>query len=114
MPVRMLALSLAMLLAGCTEYRYIDPQTPEGLACKHELDAKVSACETRFKEQQEGLNSLRETQASFAQQCEHFNKNNTPNACPPAPSPSTVSSPCRNGYAEKYKACGGRIETVEK
>lgn len=49
-----------------------------------------------------------------AQLCKHVNTNNMPNACPPAPSPSTESSPCRNGYAEKYKACGGRIEKVEK
>ncbi len=114
MPVRMLALSLGILLTACTQYRFIDPQTPEGLACKRELDAKVSACETWFKEQHDGLNSLRETQARSAQLCEHFNTNNMPNACPPAPSPSTESSPCRNGYAEKYKACGGRIEKVEK
>ncbi|WP_175651597.1 hypothetical protein [Pseudomonas sp. Marseille-P9899] len=114
MPMRLATLSLAILLAGCTHYRYIDPQTPEGLACLHKLDAEVNACETRIKNQQDNFDGLREFQARNAQQCEHFNTLNTPNACPPVPSRTTVANYCRDDYREKFIACGGRIEKVEQ
>lgn len=114
MPMRLAILSLATLLAGCTHYRYIDPQTPEGLACLHKLDAEVNACETRIKDQQDNFDGLHDFQMRNTQQCEHFNTLNTPNACPPEPSRTTVTNYCRDDYREKFVACGGRIEKVEQ
>ncbi|MFK3818309.1 hypothetical protein ACI2KG_17175 [Pseudomonas sp. NPDC089407] len=113
MLIRLAALSLAILLTACTQYRYINPQTPEGLACLKKLDAKVNACESDVKNQQDNFDSLHETQARSTQQCEHFDTANTPYACPPPPSPTKVANYCRSGYGEKFVACGGRIEKVE-
>ncbi|WEK32866.1 MAG: hypothetical protein P0Y58_11950 [Candidatus Pseudomonas phytovorans] len=112
--IRLATLSIAVLLAGCTQYRYIAPQTPEGLDCLHKLQARVNACESEVKAQQDGFDSLHETMARSTQQCEHFNTLNMPNACPPPPPPAKVANYCRSGYKEKYVACGGRIEKVEK
>ncbi len=114
MPVRFAALFLPLLLGACTHYRHIDPQTPEGLACLHKLDAEVNACEAKVKAQQDNFDGLHEFQVRNNQQCEHFNTLDTPNACVPAPPPTKVSNYCRSGYAEKYVACGGRIEKVEE
>ncbi|MBK5006367.1 hypothetical protein IAE33_001332 [Pseudomonas sp. S60] len=108
-----LSLSLSLLLAACTQYRYINPDTPEGLDCLKKLDAKVSACEADVKKLQDNFDSLHETQARSTQQCEHFNTSNTPNACPPTPSLTKVDNYCRSGYREKFEACGGRVEEVE-
>lgn len=113
MPLRFAALSLAMLLAACTHYRYIDPQTPEGLACMKKLDAEVNACEAEVKAQQDNFDGLNEFQVRNNQQCEHFNTLNMPNACVPPPPPTKVANYCRSNYAEKYVACGGRIEKIE-
>ncbi|NIE77453.1 hypothetical protein F3J45_23745 [Pantoea sp. Ap-967] len=113
MSIRLTTLSLAVLLTACTHYRYVDPDTPEGLECLHKLHETVSACEAKVKAQQDNFDSLHETQARSTQQCEHFNTLNMPNACPPAPSPTTVPNYCRSGFDEKYKACGGRVEQVE-
>jgi len=104
---------LSILLAACTQYSYIKPQTSEGLDCLKKLDARVNACETDVKNQQDNFDSLHETQARTTQQCEHFNTSNTPNACPPAPSPTKVANYCRSGYREKFVACGGKVEKVE-
>lgn len=112
--IRLPILAVAVLLSACTHYRYIDPQTSEGLDCLHKLDAEVNECESKVKAQQDNFNSLHETQARLTQQCEHFNTLNTPNACPPPPSPTQVPNYCRSGYKEKYVACSGRIEKVEK
>ena len=113
MLVRLTAFSLAILLTACTQYRYINPQTPEGLDCLKKLDAKVNACEIDVKNQQDNFDSLHETQARSTQQCEHFNTSNTPYACPPPTSPTKVANYCRSGYREKFVACGGRIEKVD-
>lgn len=111
--IRFATVAVTMLLTACTHYRYIDPQTPDGLDCLHKLDAQVNACERKVKEQQDNFDSLHETQARSIQQCEHFNTHNIPNSCPPPPSPTQVPNYCRSGYKEKYEACGGRIEKVE-
>lgn len=111
--IRLITLSLAILLTACTQYRYIDPQTPEGLDCLKKLDAKVNACETDVKNQQDNFDSLYDTQARSTQQCEHFNTLKMPNACPPPPSPTKVANYCRSGYRETFVACGGRVEEVE-
>ncbi|MFJ4387456.1 hypothetical protein ACIP02_24430 [Pseudomonas sp. NPDC089408] len=50
MLIRLTAHSLAILLTACTQYRYINPQTPEGLDCLKKFDAKVNACETDDRE----------------------------------------------------------------
>ncbi|WP_426181065.1 hypothetical protein [Pseudomonas sp. TWRC1-2] len=113
MLIRLITLSLAILLTACTQYRYIDPQTPEGLDCLKKLDAKVNACETDVKNQQDNFDSLYDTQARSMQQCEHFNALKMPNACPPPPSPTKVANYCRSGYREKFVACGGRVEEIE-
>ena len=110
---RLASLSLSILLAACTQYSYIKPRTSEGLDCLKKLDAKVSACETDVKNQQDNFDSLHETQARTTQQCEHFNTSNTPNACPPTPSPTKVANYCRSDYREKFVACGGKVEKVE-
>ena len=107
--IRMLTLALGVLLTACTHYRYIDPQTPEGLDCMHKLDTQVYECEVRAKE----IDSLNELQALSVQQCEHNNSFKIPNACPPPPTPSRLPNHCRSGYDEKYTACGGRIEEIE-
>jgi len=114
MPVRFAALSLSLLLVACTRYHYIDPDTPEGLACLKKLDAEVSECETNIKNQQDNFDGLYESQMRSAQQCEHFNKLNIPNACPPPPGPTRVDNYCRNSYREKFVACGGRVEKIEE
>ncbi len=103
----------SLMLAACTQYRYVDPLTPEGLDCLHKLDSQVNACETKIKEQQDNFDSLHKTQTRSTQQCEHFNTLNMPNACPPLPSPTQVANYCRSGYREKYLACGGKVEKVE-
>lgn len=112
--IKLPILAVALMLTACTQYRYVDPQTPEGLDCLRKLDARVNACETDVKAQQDNFDSLHETQARSTQQCEHFNTLNMPNACPPPPPPTQVPNYCRSGYKEKYVACGGRIEKVEK
>ena len=111
--IRLPTLAVAVLLTACTQYRYIDPQTPEGLDCLHKLDARVNACENKVKEQQDNFDSLHETQTRAAQQCEHFNAHNMPNACPPPPSATKVSNYCRSGYRERFVECGGKVEEVE-
>ncbi|SDT33742.1 hypothetical protein SAMN05216598_5113 [Pseudomonas asplenii] len=114
MPIRFAALPLMMLLTACTHYHYINPQTPEGLACMHKLDAEVNACETRVREKQDSFNSLHEFMERSRQQCEHGNTFNIPNACPQPPSPTKVDNYCRDGYDEKFVKCGGRIEKIEQ
>ncbi|MHA6196403.1 hypothetical protein ACX3YG_18765 [Pseudomonas wadenswilerensis] len=114
MPCLFAALSLSLLLAACTHYRYIDPDTPEGLACLKKLGAQVSECETEVKNQQDNFDGLHEFQARNTQQCEHFNTNNTPNACPPPPPPTKVANYCRDNYREKFVACGGKIEKIQE
>ena len=111
--IRLTALSFAILLTACTQYHYIDPQTPEGLDCLKKLDTKVIACETDVKNQQDNFDSLYETQARSTQQCEHFNTLNIATACPPPPSPTKVANYCRSGYREKFVECGGRVEEVK-
>jgi hypothetical protein len=111
--IRLTTLSLAILLTACTQYRYINPQTPGGMNCLKKLKAKVNACETDVKNQQDNFDSLHETQVRSTQQCEHFNTLNMPNACPPPPSPTKVANYCRSGYREKFVECGGRVEEVK-
>ena len=110
---RLTTLLLVILLAACTQYRYINPETPEGLDCLKKLDAKVIACETDVKNQQDNFDSLYETEARSTQQCEHFNTLNIATACPPPPSPTKVANYCRSGYREKFVECGGRVEEVK-
>ena len=111
--IRLTILSLAMLLTACTQYRYIKPETAEGLDCLQKLNAEVNACETDVKNRQDDFDSLHEIQTRYMQQCEHFNTFNMPNACPPPPSPTKVSNYCRSGYHQKFVACGGRVEEVK-
>jgi hypothetical protein len=111
---RLLALALGISLTACTHYRHIDPQTPEGLDCLHKLDAQVNECEARVKARQDNYDRLHEFQALSTQQCEHNNRLNIPNACPPPPTPTRVPNDCRSDYEDKYIACGGRVEEVEQ
>ncbi len=107
--MRLTTLSLGILLSACTHYRYIDPQTSEGLDCLRKLDAKVNACESEVRDRQASYDNLYNSLSMFRQQCTM-----EPNACPPPPTRTQVSNYCRDDYDEKFVACGGRIEEVER
>ena len=111
--------ALAFLLLGaCTQYRYIHPETPQGQQCVAELDANVNACEQRAKDSAEGQRVLDEAQRNSYQTCTHQFSSSASNPDPcsglkPSGVVSVQNNTCREGYTDKFIACGGRLEEIK-
>lgn len=107
-----------LTLGACTHYRYVDPDTEQGKQCVAKLDAQVSACEERAKNLAEGQRVLDDAQRNSYQSCTHqFNPTpQNPEPCSslkPSVSNTVNTNACRSGYAERFIACGGRLEEIK-
>ncbi len=109
-----IALSLASL-SGCTQYRYIQPDTAEGRQCVKDLDDRVYACQKNAEDSTQGQRVIYDAQMRSYQDCLHNNPRDTQGqsmcASPPM-EPKADTAYCRHDYDYSFAKCGGIKEAI--
>lgn len=118
LPLVIAATAALLSLSGCTQYRYVQPDSAEGRQCVAKLDGDVAQCEQRASKQLEADTGIYDAMMASYQSCLHNSSRDAPQGqvCGPAPvDPRTEQArSCRQGYKLSFTGCGGRIEEVPR